>query len=104
MSENIHKEYLSRGYRAERVIPDSRIDEGLSKLALEIAKGYFLDTRICSADIALAGERMIPAEPSHIVYAKISPKHPSEAESGRTKKHSVHLCCIDTVDERTVRL
>jgi len=104
MSENIHQEYLSRGYRADRVIPDSRIEEGLSKLALEIAKGYFLDARICSADIALAGEHMIPTEPSHIVYAKISPKHPSEVKSRRTKQPYVHLCRMDLADGRTVRL
>ena len=104
MNKSIHQDMLGKGYRAERVIPDSHLAEGLAKLAVDVARDYFLSTRICPADVALSGEHMIPSEPSHIVYTKISPKHPSEVNCRRTKRPYVHFCCMDLADGRTVRL
>jgi len=101
---DIHQGLKGAGYRADRVIPDSVIAEGLAKLVVDIARDYFSSVRIVPASIALSGEGINPREPAHIVYAKYSKRHPAEVESRKTKKPYVLLCSIDTDDGITVRL
>lgn len=74
MSEykNLHERLLEEGYVTEAIIEDKNLCDGLTALALEVARGKYKSVRLLPANILLAekknAEEMLISEPSQVVY------------------------------------
>lgn len=74
MSEykSLHERLLEKGYVVDNYFQDNKLPEDLTVLALDLARGRYDQVRIIPADLALEGEKWIPTDKLHLVYATLS--------------------------------
>lgn len=87
-----------KGFEFHNLITTSEFPERMVQLSVEMARGWYSDLRVVPSDVALDGSEWKLKEPAHLVYVKISRKHPDYAE--RNEPH-VTLCLPVFVNKAT---
>ena len=71
----LNSRLIGKGYRIEGYVPVN-VPEKVSEFLFDIARGYFRHYQIIPTEVALEGSEWQPEHPGHILYTRISNKHP----------------------------